>query len=72
MLEQKMDIRFACVDSEVAGAIRHDGEEKKSEDLVALFRKVSGKEELKVEFASLKDESVAAIITVSRAESQIR
>ena len=65
MLEQKMDIRFACVDSEVAGAIRHDGEEKKSEDLVALFRKVSGKEELKVEFASLKDESVAAIITVS-------
>ena len=65
MLEQKRPVRFACVDSEVAGAIKHGGEEKKSEDLVSLFRKVSGKDGLKVEFAALKDESVAAVITVS-------
>lgn len=65
LLEQDRSIKFTRIDSEVASALKGDGEKLESEALVDMFKKVSGNEKLKVVFESLKDESVPAILNVS-------
>ncbi|MDO4620096.1 MAG: molecular chaperone HtpG [Lachnospiraceae bacterium] len=67
-LEQRNEhIRFARIDSELAEDVRGEGEVDKA-DLDALtetFRKHLGKEKLEVKVENMKDEDVAAIVTVS-------
>ena len=65
MLEQDRSIKFMRIDSELAAALKGDGEKMESEALTELFRKVSGNEKLKVEFESLADKSIPAVLSVS-------
>ena len=58
-------VKYLRIDADIASALKQDGDTDTKEELVALFKKVSGNEELKVEFASLKDASVPVLITLS-------
>ena len=59
------DVKFLRVDSDIADAIRGDGEAKVNESLVDLFKKVSGNDSLSVSFQILKDGNVPAILNIS-------
>ncbi|MBP3914103.1 MAG: molecular chaperone HtpG [Lachnospiraceae bacterium] len=67
-LEQRNEhIRFARIDSELAGEMRGE-EEVSAEDtdsLTATFRKHLGNEKLNVQVTNMKDPDVAAIVTLS-------
>lgn len=65
MLEQDRGIKFLRIDSELASALKGEGEKLESEELTALFKKVSGSEKLNVVFENLADESIPAILNVS-------
>ena len=58
-------VKYLRIDADIASALKEDGDAAAKEDLVALFKKVSGNEELKVEFANLKDAGVPALMTLS-------
>lgn len=58
-------VKYLRIDSDIASALKQEGDTAAKEELVTLFKKVSGNEELKVEFASLKDANVPALITLS-------
>ena len=58
-------VKYLRIDSDIASALKQEGDTTAKEELVTLFKKVSGNEELKVEFASLKDANVPALITLS-------
>ncbi|MBQ3013989.1 MAG: molecular chaperone HtpG [Clostridia bacterium] len=58
-------VKYLRIDADIASALKQDSNTDTKEELVALFQKVSGNEELKVEFASLKDASIPALITLS-------
>ncbi len=57
-------VKFRRIDADVA-ALQKDGDITEHEALTALYRKVSGDGKLEVKYASLKDESVPAMLTVS-------
>ena len=59
------DVKFLRVDSDIADAIKGDGEAKVNESLVDLFKKVSGNNSLSVSFQILKDGNVPAILNIS-------
>lgn len=65
MLEQDRGIKFLRIDSDLASALKGEGEELPSEGLTELFKKVSGSEKLTVRVEPLKDVTVPAIINVS-------
>ena len=58
-------VKYLRIDASIASALKQDGEAVAKEGLVALFKKVSGNDELKVEFATLKDTGIPALITLS-------
>ena len=58
-------VKYLRIDANIASALKQEGDTNTKEELVALFQKASGNENLKVEFASLKDASVPALITIS-------
>ena len=58
-------VKYLRIDADIASVLKQDGEIHSKEELVTLFKKVSDNEELKVEFASLKDATVPALITLS-------
>ena len=58
-------VKYLRIDADIASALKQDGDADIKEELVTLFKKVSGNEELKVEFAALKDASIPALITLS-------
>ena len=64
-MEQDKNIKFTRIDSEIASALKGDGEQMESKELEELFKKVSGNDKLAVKFESLKDASVPAILNVS-------
>ncbi|MBQ8389073.1 MAG: molecular chaperone HtpG [Clostridia bacterium] len=59
------DVKFLRVDSDIAEAVKGDGEAQNNEALVELFRKVSGNESLSVSFQILKDGKIPAILNIS-------
>ena len=65
VIEQDKSVKFTRIDSEIASALKGDGEKVESAELGALFKKVSGNEKLNVKFESLKDASVPAILNIS-------
>ena len=65
VIEQDRSVKFTRIDSEIASALKGDGEKLESAELDALFKKVSGNEKLNVTFESLKDASVPAILNIS-------
>lgn len=58
-------IKYLRVDSDIAEALKGDGEIQKSEKLENIFKEISGNSDLKVIFEALKDNSVPAVISVS-------
>lgn len=65
MLEQyNSDTKYIRIDADVASALKGEGDADKNEELERLFKKVSGNEELKVEFENLLDEAIPALINV--------
>ncbi len=66
MLESyEPSVKYVRVDADIAGALKGDGETESNEDLVDVFKKASGKDELEVVFEKLKDENIPAILNVS-------
>ena len=59
------DVKYLRIDSDVANALKGDGEVTENPALSELFVKVSGDEKLKVQFSPLKDESIPLLLTVS-------
>ena len=59
------DIKFIRIDADVAGALKGEGEALEDEKITALFKKISGNEELKVSYECLKDEKTPALINVN-------
>jgi molecular chaperone HtpG len=59
------NVKYLRIDADIAGALKNEGDTTANEELEKLFKKVSENEQLKVEFASLKDESVPVLLTIS-------
>ena len=64
------DVKFKRIDSDVADALKDDGEITEQPELGELFKSVSGQEHLAVSFQPLKSASVPALLNVS--EESIR
>ena len=62
--EGEGSVKFRRIDADTA-ALTGDGDVTEIPALTELYRKVSGREELTVKFAPLKDETVPAVLTVS-------
>ena len=62
--EGEGSVKFRRIDADTE-ALTGDGDVTEIPALTDLYRKVSGKEELTVKFAPLKDETVPAVLTVS-------
>ncbi len=58
-------VKYIRVDADIAGALKGDGVGEENEKLSALFKEMSGNDELEVVFENLKDESIPAILNVS-------
>ncbi|MBE6698102.1 MAG: molecular chaperone HtpG [Ruminococcaceae bacterium] len=65
------DVKFQRIDSDVAEALKGDGEVTDQPALTELFRKVSGNAELGVTYQPLKDTSVPAMLNVSEESSRM-
>ena len=59
------DVKYVRIDADVAKALHSDEVAVEDKALTELFAKVSGNENLKVEFAALKDTSVPLLLTIS-------
>jgi len=70
LIENDKKIKFSRVDSST-DALRKEGEAYENEAMVALFRKVSGKEDLAVSFEALADATTPALLTVSEEDRRI-
>jgi molecular chaperone HtpG len=62
--EGEGSVKFRRIDADT-DALTGDGDITEIPALTELYRKVSGKDELTVKFAPLKDETVPAVLTVS-------
>jgi len=59
-------VKYLRIDADVATALTEEnGDATDNEALTALFRKVSGKEDLEVKYRSFKDATLPAVLTVS-------
>ena len=58
-------VTFKRIDADVAEALMGDGDVTENESLTALYRRISGQEDLTVKYASLKDAGLPAVLTVS-------
>lgn len=65
------DVKFQRIDSDVAEALKGDGEVTDQPALTELFRTVSGNAELGVTYQPLKDTSVPAMLNVSEQSSRM-
>ncbi len=59
------NVKFLRVDTDVTKALKTDGEASENDTMKELFVKVSGRENLTVEFSALRDSSVPLLLTVS-------
>ena len=66
--QENSEVKFVRCDSDVAAALKHEGETVENEVLKELFREAIGKEKTEVEFTSLKNEKTPAMITLSEEE----
>ena len=65
------DVRLKRIDSEVADALKGDGEVSDQPALTELFRRVSGNEQMSVTYQPLKAQSVPAMLGVSEESSRM-
>ncbi|MCD7776451.1 MAG: molecular chaperone HtpG, partial [Firmicutes bacterium] len=65
LLEREQKCKFSRVDSGIADALKAEGEAAHDDKVEALFRRVSGIEDLKVNFERLKDKGTPTVLTES-------
>ncbi len=65
------DVKFKRIDSDVADALKGDGEVSDHPELTELFRSVSKNEQLSVTYQPLKDASIPAMLGVSEESSRM-
>lgn len=65
------DVKFKRIDSDVADALKGDGEVTDQPALTELFRRVSGSEQMAVSYQPLKDASVPAMLVVTEESSRM-
>jgi molecular chaperone HtpG len=65
------DVKFQRIDSDVAEALKGDGEVTDQPALTELFRTVSGNAELGVTYQPLKDTTVPAMLNVTEESSRM-
>ncbi len=64
--ERDSSVKFVRIDADVAALLTgNDADVTENEALTALYRKVSGQEDLEVKYAALKDATIPAMLTVS-------
>lgn len=63
--QENAEVKFVRCDSDIATALKSEGETVENEILKELFKEAIGKEKTEVEFASLKSEKTPAMITLS-------
>ncbi len=63
--QQEPNVKFLRVDADIASALKTEDKAEENEGLTALFRSVSGNNELKVSYQVLKDEKVPALLNLS-------
>jgi len=64
-IEQDRGIKFKRCDSDLADALKGDGEVYDNKELSDLFVKVSGNEKLTVKYENLKDTEVPCVLNIS-------
>ncbi len=67
----RTDVKFKRIDSDVADALKGDGEVSDQPALTELFKRVSGNEQLGVTYAPLKAEGVPAMLNVTEESSRM-
>ncbi len=65
LVEAEKKIKFVRIDSDVAAALKGEGEASDMPEIAELFKAVSANEKLEVRFESLKDVSIPVMINVS-------
>ncbi len=65
------DVKFKRIDSDVADALKGDGDVSDQPALTELFQRVSGNEQLGVTYAPLKDAGVPAMLGVTEESSRM-
>lgn len=65
LIEDQKKCKFLRIDSDIADALKGDGEVMQDEALESLFKEVSGNDKLKVTFEALADDSVPALLNLS-------
>ena len=65
VIEQDKNVKFRRCDSDVADALKGDGEVYDNKELSELFVKISGNEKLKVKYENLKDEGIPCVINMA-------
>ena len=65
------DVKFKRIDSDVADALKGDGEVTEQPALTELFRRISGNEQMGVTYQPLKAQSVPAMLSVSEESSRM-
>lgn len=65
------DVKFKRIDSDVADALKGDGEVTDQPALTELFKRVSGNEQMGVTYAPLKAQSVPAMLNVTEESSRM-
>lgn len=72
VLEQNNSgLKFMRVDTDIAGALKGEGDASHSEALAKIFKDASGNEKLEVRAEPLKDASVPAVLTISEQSRRI-
>ena len=66
--QENADVKFVRCDSDIAAALKSEGETVENEVLKELFVEAIGKEKTEIEFAALKNEKTPAMITLSEQE----
>jgi len=64
-IEMGQKLKFKRCDSDVADALKADGEVYENKELTDLFVKISDNEKLTVKYENLKDESVPCILNIA-------
>ncbi|MBQ8742362.1 MAG: molecular chaperone HtpG [Clostridia bacterium] len=64
MLESEYSVKFLRIDADLADALKGEDEEFSDGALVEIFKTVSGADGLKVEYVSLKDKNIPAILSI--------
>ena len=65
------DVKFKRIDSDVADALKGDGEVTDQPALTELFKRVSGNEQMGVTYAPLKAQTVPAMLNVTEESSRM-